>query len=102
MRIHFERTGGVAGMRMAAIIDTDGLSVEEAHSLEQMVDAAGFFDLPVSMTSPARGADQFHYKVTVEREGRRHTIEAAEGAAPEALRALLQRCSALARPRRGR
>jgi hypothetical protein len=101
MVIHFERTGGFAGMRMTATVDTESLSPEEAHDLHEMVDAAGFFDLPAEITTPTPGTDRFHYKLTVEAEGRQHTVDVAEAAVPEALWPLLQQLVALARSSRG-
>lgn len=101
MRIHFERTGGFAGMRMRATVDSESLSPEEARDLHEMVDAAGFFDLPAAITTPTPGADRFHYKLTVEAEGRRHTVDVSEAAVPEALRPLLQQLMAFARSSRG-
>jgi hypothetical protein len=97
MHITFERTGGFAGMRLAVTIDTHQLSPEEAKELEEMVEAAGFFDLPAKISSESPGADRFHYKLTVEAEGQRHTVELGEAAAPEPLRTLLRRLTTVAR-----
>ena len=96
MRIEFERTGGFAGMRMAAIVQTESLSPDEARELHTMVETVRFFDLPAVIASPARGADRFVYTLTVEAETRRHTIEVGEAAVPEALQPLLQRLTAMA------
>ena len=101
MRIHFERTGGFAGMRMTAVVNTESLSPEEACDLREMLDTAGFFDLPAAITSPTPGADRFHYKLTVEAEGRRHTVDVGEAAVPETLRPLIQQLTAFARSSRG-
>jgi hypothetical protein len=100
MRIDLVRTGGFAGMRVATTVNTETLPPDEAHALRESVDAARFFDLPSVAASPAPGADRFHYKITVELEGRRHTVELGEAAAPEALQALLERLTALARAAR--
>lgn len=100
MRIHFERTGGFAGMLMTTTVDTDSLSSEVARELRDMVHAAAFFDLSAAYTTTAPGADRFQYKLTVEDEGQRHTVEVSEAAAPEALRPLLQRLTAMARATR--
>ncbi|MFQ6061623.1 MAG: protealysin inhibitor emfourin [Methanosarcinales archaeon] len=90
MRISFERTGGFTGMRMTAIFDTDSMPPEEARHLREMVNSAGFFELPEFSPAPKRGADYFQYKLTVETEGRMHTIEMSEEAVPGALRPLLE------------
>ena len=100
MRIEFVRTGGFAGMRMASTVNTDSLSPDEARALRESVDAAHFFDLPSTLTSPTPGADRFQYKITVEAEGRRHTVELGEAAVPENLQPLIQRLTALARAAR--
>ena len=101
MRIEFERAGGFAGMRMAVTVETETLSPEEARELQALLDAAHFFDLPAVMTAPARGADRFIYRLTVEREAQRHTVEMGEAAVPETLQPLVQRLTALARSARG-
>jgi len=97
MKIYFERTGGFAGIRMAATVNTESLSPEQARELRDTLDAAAFFDLPARIESPALEADRFRYKLTVEAEGRRHTVEVGEAAVPEALRPLLQHLMAAAR-----
>lgn len=101
MRVRFERTGGFAGVRVDATIDTDGLPPEEARELEEMVSAAGFFDLPAVVVPPAPGADRFQYSLTVRHEGREHTVKLGESAATGAMDILLQRLSTLARSSRG-
>jgi hypothetical protein len=65
------------------------------------VDAARFFDLPAVIASPTPGADRFQYKITVEAEGRRHTVEVGEAAVPGNLQPLIQRLITLARSARG-
>lgn len=96
MRIQFERTGGFAGMRIAVSVDTASLPADEARELIELVEAAQFFGLPPDIQSPT-GADQFHYKLTVEAEGRQHTIEAGDAAAPERLQPLFLKLTRLAR-----
>ena len=61
MLIRFERTGGFAGMRTAVTLNTDTLPQEEARNLHELVDAAGFFNLPEKFPMPKRGADYFQY-----------------------------------------
>lgn len=97
MRIHFERTGGFAGMRMVATIDTESLSPDKARDLQELVDTSGFFDLPAGTSTGMSGADRFHYRLTVETEGREHTVQVGDAALPEALWPLLRRLTVLAR-----
>ncbi len=100
LKIQWERTGGFAGMRMAGSIDSGSLSGEEARRLHQLVEAAGFFELPEELAGPAGGADRFLYTLTVEMDGRRHTVRTGEAAAPAALGCLIRWLTNAARARR--
>ena len=101
LHVEWERTGGFAGIRMAATVDTESLSREDADQLRALVEAAGFFDLLETIGGPeAGGADRFLYTVVVETEGVRHTVHTSEAAAPPALRSLIRWLTNVAR--RGR
>lgn len=89
MKINFERTGGFAGMRMTAMLDTELMPQEDASHLENMVDASNFFDLPEVLPALEKGADYFQYRLTVELEGQKHTVEVSEASVPDELRPLL-------------
>jgi hypothetical protein len=90
MHIHFERTGGFAGMRKVVSLDTESLLPEEGKTLQEMINAAGFFDLPAKFSAPKKGADYFQYSITVELEGKKHSVQVAETAVPDNLRPLIQ------------
>jgi len=89
MHIEFERSGGVAGIRLATTVDTDTLSADEAAGVRTLVDDADFFNLPGRLTTSSPGADRFAYRITVRSPGRSHTVDVGEGAAPASLRPLL-------------
>lgn len=97
MIIHFERTGGFAGISLRAVIDSDLLEPEEQRTLEEMIESIGFFDLPPELTSSRPGADRFHYALSVQSHGERHTVEMDEEAVPEDMLPFLQQLSLLAR-----
>lgn len=101
MRVSFERTGGFAGMRVSATIDSEVLSPEEERKLRDMVEATDFFQLPPMLLTPTPGADRFVYRLTVESDGQRHTVEASDAAVPSSLRPLLEWLTGAARKRRG-
>ncbi len=84
-------------MRTSITLDTGSVSPQEARKLQEMVEAAGFFDLPPKFPLPKRGADYFQYRITVESEGRKHTVEVSEPAVPASLRPLIQSLMAHAR-----
>jgi hypothetical protein len=103
MRIQFERSGGLMGMRMTAHFDTSHLPQEDATELEDMIHSAAFFDLPANLQNSA-GADQFEYRLTVERPDpadpateQTHTVQVGETTAPPEMQLLLRKLTLLAR-----
>lgn len=97
MRIYFERSGGIMGKPMTAVVDTESLPSEEATSWRELVLDSQFFSLPEKPSPAPEGADQFQYKVKVEVEQVSHTVETTEGAAPDSLRPLLRRLTVATR-----
>lgn len=97
MHVEFERSGGFAGLRLRATVDTESLPAEEARELEEMVEAADLFNLPPAIATPTPGADRFNYKLTVTDEGRQHAVEVSEPSVPTKLQPLLQRLAKIAR-----
>lgn len=89
LRIHFERTGGLAGRRVEVSVDSESLPRKQAKHLETLVAQSRFFDLPVELSAVPRGVDRFHFRITVEAGPRSHTVDAAEAAVPESMWPLL-------------
>ena len=75
MRILVERSGGFAGIKKQATVDSAALSAEESAEFDRLAQAAGVFDLPASPRSSPRGADAFQYNLTIETPERRHSAE---------------------------
>ncbi len=76
MRIQFKTEGGMAylpGLSKPVAIDTDELPVAEANELEQLIEAAGFFELPATSVPPRGAADYQQYTISVTAPGRSHT-----------------------------
>jgi hypothetical protein len=96
MRVDFERLGGFAGLRLVAQVDVDTLPPQEAQELKDLIDAAGFFNLPSTIRS-TQNVDQFTYKVSVTTPETQHSVTVSEGAVSEALRPLLERLTTIAR-----
>lgn len=81
MKIHFEQTGGIAGIPLVAEIDTNHPSFSgEAHEIQSMVNASKFFSLPSKIDTKDKGArDHFTYKITLESDdGQKHTVETTD------------------------
>jgi hypothetical protein len=89
MRITVERSGGFSGISQTNSISTDQMPAEEAQKVADLVEAAGFFELPAVIRSKEPGADRFQYKITVESEHGTHTIQVDEAAVPPRLQPVL-------------
>ncbi|MGA2517832.1 MAG: protealysin inhibitor emfourin [Thermodesulfobacteriota bacterium] len=90
LRISVERTGGFAGMVMRTAVDKKDLAPDEALKLHQLIEEADFFNLPREIMPPSRSRDRFQYKLTVEENGRQHTVRVSEEAMPEKLKPLVK------------
>jgi len=89
VKLHFERTGGLAGLKLSVSMDPDSLGPDAASKLRALLDKAGFFDLPPVLRGPSPGPDRFRYKVTIETAGMRHTVDMDEAAMPESVKPLV-------------
>ncbi len=99
MRIQFERTGGLAGIRLTHSVSSEALPAEEESKLAELIEAARFFELPAMMRATEPGADRFQYKISVESEQGKHTIQVDEAAVPPQLQPLLAWLKSAARKR---
>ncbi len=98
-RIKFERTGGFAGMKMAADVKLDDLPDEQAKSIVDLLNDMDFGELPEQMLDQS-GPDQFTYTITVETNKWEHTVVTGDVSAPEKMQELLQLLNRVARARR--
>lgn len=100
MRIIFERSGGIMGLKSSLTIDLDDLPLDQAGTLRRLLDEANFFTL--SENPPTRpNPDGFQYTLTVETDTAKHTVRISDTSAPDELRPLLQELSQRARSQRG-
>ena len=91
MLITFKTDGGFAylpGLNRPITIDTGELSEEEAGKMEQLVEAAGFFELPETQ-EPRRGADLREYTISVSYSGRERTVKLVEPIEDASVQALV-------------
>ena len=98
-RIKFERTGGFAGMRIAADIEPDKLSEEQSQALLDVLDALDFPGLPEQLMGDSSMPDEFTYTITVEAEDWKHTVVTGDSSAPEKMQELLQMLDRIVRKR---
>ena len=90
MRISVVRTGGLAGMRRSATVDTDALDPARAAQLRGLLETADLGKPLPTSPGETRGADRFRYTLTVEEKGRERTLRFAEEDAPESVQRLLE------------
>lgn len=90
MRISWERTGGFAGISKHKSLDTAFLTTEENQQLLTLLEAVDFFNLPTHITTESIYPDTFEYMLTVEDEGKQHSVIIAETALTGNLRALIE------------
>lgn len=95
-RIKFERTGGFAGMRIAADITPHDLPEEQARTLMELLDDLDFNELPEHIAS-GPGADQFTYSITIETAKWEHTVVTGDTSASEKMHELLEILNRVAR-----
>lgn len=78
MQIHFQRTGGFAGMKLAGQVDLDDLDEETAEKIRRLLDEADFFELPEHLPSEQTARDQYNYTITVKDHKRKHSVSFCE------------------------
>lgn len=88
MRVTLEQSGGFAGLLIDKTIDTKDLSASEAQQLEELVRASNFFQLN-SIVEAFPQPDRFGYTLTIEMNGRTHSLEMSETNMPEAVRPIV-------------
>ena len=88
MKVTLKRTGGVGGMTRQWELDINKLPSQKALEFRTLLETTNFFALGASLVNPAQSRDRFCYELTVEKEGKKHTVQCSE----ESLSAPLRRC----------
>ena len=96
-RIKFERTGGFAGLRIAADFGLDDLPEEQASRLRELLEEVGFENLPENLMKGNQIPDGFSYSITVENEKGQHTVTTSDTSAPSKIQPLLELLYQIAR-----
>jgi hypothetical protein len=97
MRIHFERGGGFAGIRLKSDVDTASLPPDDAKVIEELVKEAHLEDLPAVSRASAKARDTFEYLVSVEDGGNQVSVRMTDGAIPPSVQPLIARLLTLAK-----
>jgi hypothetical protein len=99
MRVSCKKTGGIAGLKISAEIDSEQLFSAELQEMEELVERARLFDQPAKPGVRAT-PDQFQYEITVEDQGKRHSFVTNDAAAPDELLDLVDWLISAARRRK--
>src|SRR2546429_3907984 len=93
MQIQFKMEGGIAffpGLSKPMTIDSDQLPQQEFDELKWLVNTTHFFDLPTTVNSPSpSAADYYQYTITIQDEGKQHTVHLTDPVKDPNLQALL-------------
>lgn len=94
--INFKRSGGIIGREIESEIDLNEMPADESQELMRLITETNFFKIPQNLISHAT-PDEYEYTVTVDAGNTHHTIHTSDSNAPDSLRPLLEKLSALAR-----
>jgi hypothetical protein len=98
LQIEFQRSGGFAGLTMAATVDTAELPPAEARELEHLVES---LEASGAGEAPAAGKpDRFQYDLTIRRGGKSRSFRLAEQELTPDARELVKRLTERARQSR--
>jgi len=93
VKIEFSQSGGLAylpGLQKPVVVEADRLEPEDRDELKKLIGAARFFEQPATVGTPAKGAaDYQHNVVTIDDDGRRHTVKVLVPCEDAALRDLV-------------
>lgn len=89
-RIKFERTGGYAGIRLAADIEVNELPEDQKREILDLLDELDFDELPEKFSGKMPIPDEFVYSITVEADNREYKALAGESALPVDTRPLIE------------
>lgn len=98
MLVRLVRTGGIAGLRVRAEVDSEQLPPAQKREMKKLVEEAKLFDQPAKPGGRAM-PDQFQYEITIEDQGKTHSFVTNEAAASDQLLELVDWLIAAAKPR---
>ncbi len=86
MKIEYTRSGGFAApaMKQSLKLNTDDLPDAEANEVMTLVNQADLPSLASVPESPPQ-PDEFHYRISIEDEGRNESVRTSDSSMPETL-----------------
>lgn len=89
-KIKFERTGGFAGIRIAADIEMDDLPEDQKREILELLDDMDLEELTEKLSGKMAIPDEFVYSVTVVSSKKEYKVLTGESAIPEDMQPLLE------------
>ena len=89
-KIKYERTGGFAGIRLAADIKVNDLPEDQKKEILELLDDLDFEEIPAKLAGKMPMPDEFVYSIIVESEKREYKVLAGESALPSDMQPLLE------------
>ena len=89
--IHFERTGGFAGLTISYTIDIRTLDPEESNRLRSLIPGSEMKEkIRQGNNLPGNHSDQFQYKLVLEKDDQREIFSLSESQVPEDFQPLIR------------
>jgi hypothetical protein len=89
-KIKFERTGGFAGIRLAADMELDKLPEDQKHEILDLLDKMDFEDLPEKLAGKKPVPDEFTYSIVVVSSKSEYKVLAGASAMPHEMTPLIE------------
>lgn len=96
-RIKFERTGGFAGIRLAADIEVDELPEDQKHEILELLDEMDFDELPEKLSAKSPMPDEFVYSITVVSSKKEYKVLTGESSVPNDMQPLIEILESMAK-----
>ena len=96
-KIEFERTGGFAGIRIAAEIEMNDLPDDQKHEILELLDTMDLDELPEKFTGGMAIPDGFVYSITVKSNEKEYKVLSDESALPNNIQPLVEILERLAK-----
>jgi hypothetical protein len=89
-RIKFERTGGFAGIRLAADFEVNNLPDDQRREILELLDEMDLDELTEKLPRPASVPDGFVYSISIESEHREYRVTVGDSEIPDEMQSLLE------------
>lgn len=96
-RIKFERTGGFAGIRLAAEFEMDELPDDQKKQLLELIDEIDLDEILEKLGSKASMPDEFTYNLVITTEHIEHTVMFGDSVMPAEVRPLIEMLESIAK-----